>query len=482
MDKYTLKTIYPDEFNYDAGTNTTSLIDQVNSKFFIPKTASDTSSEIEVFVKSLKPDPNNSYVHLISLGSMEWYGPNKRGDGFNESSYSYRPPAPYGPEAVEIELDGGLTKYHNPTFKANGKVYREHHSIVADKSAKPLGDVVLAVYNEPMHRGELVIRLDNKEWEDDIQRISQNKPVYFSMGCLCPNDVCSWCGKRISPKDDKNRCIHLKKEVLSFKKDGTQVVAITDTPIFYDISRVARPADKIAFSLAKVASEGNINVPIVKPMPATLLDKLNNRDKVDRIELLIKLAAEEKVISKELKIPVNLPDQEDNDILNSIQENEIPKVLCIMKKHRTMLPFPHFIKMMGGTDIDDVMPLVGEALPGIFNRVINEQEGIEEFIEDSSYEGEEAVDNELLEKIIPLISKYSLNDEPIRRRVTRVIIIPSSKVASDRIFTPSTNTLAFKLAKEYARYQMSFLTRNKSSEDIRLTLAQNHSDIGYATM
>ena len=86
MDKYTLKTIYPDEFNYDAGTNTTSLIDQVNSKFFIPKTASDTSSEIEVFVKSLKPDPNNSYVHLISLGSMEWYGPNKRGDGFNESS------------------------------------------------------------------------------------------------------------------------------------------------------------------------------------------------------------------------------------------------------------------------------------------------------------------------------------------------------------------------------------------------------------
>lgn len=480
---YYFKSFSPDEFNFKAGTRTATLVDQVNGKaFFTGGLTAKVASEVDQFIADIKPDPKSSYIHLISLGAMEWYGANKRGDGFNENGGTYSPPAPFSAKEVQVELGGGLKAYHNSTFKANGKVYRNHNSIVANKDAKPLGDVVLAIYNDDMHRGELVIKLDNEEWRDDIDRVSKGKPVYFSMGALCPNDVCSYCGKRTSPKDKKNRCEHLTSELLAMKKDGTQVMAITDTPIFYDISRVKVPADKIAFSIAKVASEAGMAGDPPCPlgvMPASLFDRLNGRNKVDRLGLLIKVASEEKVISEEASIPANLPDKEDDAILRNVADKEVPKVIYLLKKNNTMLPYPHFVRLLGGRgpEIDRAMPLMGNHLPSIFNDILADGDGLSEFLEDGSYEGDEAADSELINRILPLIAKYSLNDGPIQRRVTRIIIIPSTKMASDVVVTPQADLLAFKLAKEYARYQLAFLTGNRDTRKIHLTLAQNHAGV-----
>lgn len=480
MKDYAYKSFCPDEFNFKGCIRTATLLDGVNGKLFQVIPSVKTASEVDAFVATIKPDKNHSYIHLISLGAMEWYGPNKRGDGFNETSGEYIPPAPHDKSAVTVKLDGGLKAYHNSTFKANGKVYREHNSIVANKNAKPLGDVVFAMYNDPMHRGELVVKLDNDEWHDDIDRISQGKPVYFSMGALCPNDVCSWCGKRTSPNDHKNRCEHLKHEALTYKPDGTQVVAITDSPIFYDISRVARPADKIAFSLAKVASEAGMAGVSPCPqgvMPASLLDRIQKKGRVDRLSLLMKIASEERICG-ETRIPVSLPDEEDEAILKGISEKDVPKVLFILKKNRTMLPYPQFIKMLGGDgpDIDAAMPLVGEQLPGIFNNILSDDD-LGGFLDDGTYDGEEDISASTIRQLLPIIAKYALNDGPIQRRVTQVVIIPSRKMASDVIFTPKAERLASKLAKEYARYQLAFLTENRDDRDIRLTLAQNHADV-----
>lgn len=480
MNDLAYKSFLPDEFNFSAGVRTAALLDEVNGKLYPTTPAFKSASEVDAFVSTIKPDKDHSYIHLISLGAMEWYGPNKRGDGFNEAGGVYTPPAPYSKTAAEVKLDGGLKAYHNSTFKANGKVYREHNSIVANKNAKPLGDVVFAIYNEPMHRGELIIKLANAEWHDDIDRISKGKPVYFSMGALCPNDVCSWCGKRTSPNDRKNRCEHLTRETLSYKPDGTQVVAITDSPIFYDISRVARPADKIAFSLAKVASEAGMAG--VSPCPqgvmsASLLDRIQHHSGVDRLALLMKVASEEKMCDG-TKVPISLPDEEDEAILKGISEKDVPKVLFVLKKNKTLLPYPHFIKMLGGTgpEIDAALPLIGEQLPGIFNNILSDDD-LNGFLDDGTYDGEEDVSADTMIKLMPIIAKYALNDEPIQRRVTKVIIIPSSKLASDVIFTPRAVRLASKLAKEYARYQLSFLTENRDHRDIRLTLAHNHADV-----
>lgn len=865
------KIIYPDEYNYSAGTKTVSKLDFVNGKCFVPGLVSKNASEVDNFVKTITPDKKHSYVHLISLGAMEWYGPNKRGDAFNESGYEYNPPEPYDKKAVTVQLEGGLKEFHNPTFMANGRVYREHHSILS--GGEPQGDVVFATYNEPMHRGELIIRLDNDKWADDIEKIEKGEPTYYSMGChidgtlvtmsdgsvkaienispgdqvlththrvavvestrrrptkpgeifkltvrglpdtyvteehpywvfkgydrcvgcggnlpiykdtcgqrlrhwcssscsqtinnsnnpnsdfkplsqeysfgwvpvkdlevgmyvaiklgrdnsvkresidpklaliigyylsegnllyttkralrgveftfninesayinelldalksvfpaklyvkdrpnrhtttiithsrelahylyehaneycygkrlspyimncsnetlaiivskyingdgnlskrggrttmctvsqhlanqlhtillwlgipstltksnvdgrkkkripysinirtgygeplipytdklvtrttknsnnicgghmllkiskleriseplyvnnihvindaedhsffangapvhncLTSSDICSICGKKVSPKSPE-RCEHLKNMVLTIDEKGNQVKAITDHPIFYDISRVARPADKIAFSLSKVASEGDMNTCKLNTMPVSLVDKLNSRMRIDRLDIMRKVASEE---SSDLKtqLPVKLVDSEDEDIIKKIKQEDVPKVIFILKQHRAVLPPPAFIRLVGGegTAVDDAMPLIGEHLEGIFGKLLNSPI-LKDFIEDGTYEGEENYDRELLESVLPLINKYSLDEQPIKKRIIRIVFSPSAKHASEhKIVTPMAHKLASELAKEYARYQLAFLTKNKDLGSIRLTLANNHANI-----
>lgn len=469
------KIIYPDEYNYSVGTKTVSKLDFVNGKCFVPGLVSKNASEVDSFVKTITPDKKHSYVHLISLGAMEWYGPNKRGDAFNESGYEYNPPEPYDKKAVTVQLEGGLKEFHNPTFMANGRVYREHHSILS--GGEPQGDVVFATYNEPMHRGELIIRLENDKWGDDIEKIEKGEPTYYSIGALCASDICSICGKKVSPKSPE-RCEHLKNMVLTIDEKGNQVKAITDHPIFYDISRVARPADKIAFSLSKVASEGDMNTCKLNTMPVSLVDKLNSRMRIDRLDIMRKVASEE---SSDLKtqLPVKLVDSEDEDIIKKIKQEDVPKVIFILKQHRAVLPPPAFIRLVGGegTAVDDAMPLIGEHLEGIFGKLLNSPI-LKDFIEDGTYEGEENYDRELLESVLPLINKYSLDEQPIKKRIIRIVFSPSAKHASEhKIVTPMAHKLASELAKEYARYQLAFLTKNKDLGSIRLTLANNHANI-----
>ena len=435
--------------------------------------ASKCASEVKDFVKGIKPDKDHSYVHLISTGAVEYYGPNKRGDSFNETGGMYRPPEPYCKEASEVELDGGLKKYHDATFKANGKVYREHHSIVEDEKNKPLGEVVFAAYNEPMHRGELVVRLANDEWKDDLERIAKGKPCYYSMGCLTKDDVCSICGKRTSPNDKKNRCEHLQEHLLEYHNSGKQVHALTDHPIFYDISRVACPADKIAFSLGKVASEYELT-----PPSALLLDKASGR-RVDRVSLLCKIAAEEKTMTEAEKIPVEDADEEDKDVLKKISPKDSGKVLIILKRHNAMLPPPVFMELLAGGDsvCHRAMPLIGDHLDGIFSRMLKDDD-LEGFLDDGTYDGEDVDDKELEELVGPLIRRYSLDDEPYKRRVIRITIQPGRKVAGDgMIITPGVDLFAGKLAREDARYQLSFLTAHPDRRTIRQVLAGNHSNV-----
>lgn len=476
---FAYKVVYPDSFNFHAGTKTVTKLDWVNGKAFIPTLSTKTASDVDIFVKGIQPDKDHSYIHLISLGALEWYGPNKRGDGFNESGYTFRPPKPCDKDHITIQLDGGLKEFHNPGFMSNGKVYREHHSILS--GGTPQGEVVFATYNEPMHRGELVIKLENDKWADDIEKIEKGEPTYYSMGALCKTDTCAICGKTVSP-NSPDRCSHLKDHILEIDPDGNQAVAITDHPIFYDISRVARPADKIAFSLAKVASEFDTTEPtaVLPVMPTSLLDTLNNRMRVDRLNLITKVASEERCCTVSTQLPVKLTDSEDEDIIKKIKTEDVPKVIFILKKHRAVLPPPTFIRLVGGEDssaINDAMPMIGECLQGIFGRMLHST-GLRDFLEDGTYEGEECFDRDLFNTVLPLINKYSLEDEPVKRRIIRVVITPSAKLASDkRICTPQALSLAQKLATEYARYQLSFLTDNSDTASIRLTLANNHANV-----
>lgn len=478
--QYFRKTIFPDNFNFPDGTRTVTLLDGYSKGVGFTAPVAKTAGDVDSFIRDIKPDKDHSYVHLISIGAQEFYGPNKRGDSFNEATRVYRPPAPWSKEATEITLEGGLKEFHNPTFMANGKVYLEHRSVISDPRNKPRGDVVFATYNEPMHRGELIIRLPRELWESDIKRLEDGKPMYFSMGCLTASDVCSVCGKRTSPNDLENRCDHLRNNILSYMANGTQVHAITDHPIFYDISRVAVPADKIAFSLGKVASDNTVpsfreHMPT---LPASLVDRIRGR-RADRVSLVVKAAAEERYVSSSgMDLPVTTSSDEEGKLLDSLSK-DAPKVIFILNKRKAVLPPPQFIRLVGGCgdSLDSAMPLIGSNLENIFNEIMGGGD-LASFIDDGTYEGEETTDQELMRKVAPLISRYSLEEEPVTRRIVQIVVAPSPKFASERkLFTPGAGEMAAKLAREYARYQLSFMTENPDNRSIHLTLAHNHGNV-----
>lgn len=189
-------------------------------------------SEIEQFVQGLVPDPKFMYLHVIAMGAGEYYGCNRNGDYFPERA---------------------LKAYHH-TFEQNAKIFREHKN----KSDSPsYGHVAKSWYNPEMHRVELVLAVDRSKAPDIVDKVEKKgEHPEVSMGCRVPHDVCSICGNKASKKPEY--CKHIQYELKKVYPDGRQVSMLNLQPTFFDISFVFRRADKIAFSLKKVASEFDI--------------------------------------------------------------------------------------------------------------------------------------------------------------------------------------------------------------------------------
>ena len=105
-------------------------------------------------------------------------------------------------------------------------------------------------------RVEIVKEINNSLAEqmgagDYLERIHQGAAVPVSMGCRVPWDECTICLNHA--KTRAQYCSHLKNQMLSYLPDGRQVFAINWYPRFFDISRVRKPADSIAYGLMKVA-------------------------------------------------------------------------------------------------------------------------------------------------------------------------------------------------------------------------------------
>lgn len=235
----------------------------------IVKMASEISNEASTYVKTLQPDNNIVYILTNALGASEFYGPNKNLD--------------YTPEA---ELSGGGNEYGYMTF-SNAFVYRDH--LNKDPKYK-VGDVLRAFYNPRMHRTELLLAVYKHKAPDIVLRLEQmeqsNDLVGVSYGLKCPSEVCSICGNRNTTRP--TRCVHLKYELGKVYPNGSKTMAITEKPIFYDISFVWNRANLEAIVMTKLASVAAVDEQtknsavdkIVETNPSVLEVYQNLSDKV----------------------------------------------------------------------------------------------------------------------------------------------------------------------------------------------------------
>jgi hypothetical protein len=215
---------------------TISVLDIGSSKGLI-KQASD--SRIQEYISQITPEEDKIYVHILAMGAGEVYGANRNADYFPESN---------------------LIQCHKTFETSPAHIFRNH---VNKNPAIAIGKVVFSIYNQRMHRVEVIAWIDKNKAPDVVERIERGDFPSTSMACKTAYDVCSICGNEAHTRQDY--CSHLNTELGKIYPDGRKVVSLNVAPLkFFDMSIVVRPADVTSSVLQKVASEQPFSVdPII---------------------------------------------------------------------------------------------------------------------------------------------------------------------------------------------------------------------------
>jgi len=236
-----------------AGWNIQSIFDSP-TKFAAYEPETHVPPEIEEFARNLQPDPRFNYIHTIAMSDGGRYGSNLNGDIFRADELKAA--------QTQREADknpGDMQGIPVPRFKTfeMAKFYRHHANSPIDPH---YGDLPLSVWNEPMRRVELIIRvfrepipeLNGSAAPDIIVKLDQRGYITVSMGCRIHHEQCMYCGNE--NEYVSQRCDCLRNHMNEIMPDGRLVAADNFEPRFFDLSDVSIPADPIAFSLNKVAS------------------------------------------------------------------------------------------------------------------------------------------------------------------------------------------------------------------------------------
>jgi hypothetical protein len=206
-----------------------------------------TDSRVQDFASKLTPIQGKTYLHILAMGAGEFYGANRNADYFPESN---------------------LIDYHNTFETAPAHIFRNH---VNKNPAIAIGQVVFSVYNDRMHRVELIAELWNDKAPDIVDKIESGDWPKTSMACRTPFDVCSICGNKARIREEY--CEHLSDHLGKVYPDGRKVMALNLAPLrFFDISIVFRPADVTSAVLQKVASESQVIGSVDEALMAGLQD------------------------------------------------------------------------------------------------------------------------------------------------------------------------------------------------------------------
>jgi hypothetical protein len=466
-------------FTWGDGQSAVTLLNVGRRGFDRDQLLKVAAAQTFVFAPEVKPEPGFAFVHVITTGSMEKYGSNNNGDAFNECAGSYT-----GDNGRTIQLAGGLQAYHG-TFMKYGAVYLNHFNSKKGCTT-PSGTLAFETYNPDMHRGELILKLPLSKWASDIEALDKGEPFYVSMGCGVPYDICSAC---LNKAPDRNSyCNHLKYAMNTLMPSGRLVCAINDQPHFHDISKVGKPADRIAFALRKVAAEGLPDqakeaVEEEPPLwlPLSVINAMASRKEAARADLLDKLAAIEKRIQAQGLAPAEKDLSEafgeecDDHQVAKLQQIPFSELMSATQRSNVMLPPRTMIVVIMRKPAADIPGLaeLPAALRSVFGDLRERSDLLHELTNDGSYApGMCCPAHSTLDMANELRRDFSLDDEPLRHRIVRITISrPMGKSPVEKTANSSPSAEAKVLAREYAKYQLSYLAGRPPTETELLKVA-----------
>lgn len=458
------KRILPETF--DFGVPSVEIIDAGRSG--MDKTAMlKRASAFDDIVSELKPEKGHTYLHVITTGSMEKYGSNRNGDAFNEDYSEYVVPYPEKGSKKVIQLNGGLHKFHDSSYMSKkAAVYQEHKS-----KEEPSGHIVAAKYNDDMHRGELIIAVDNDKWARRLNKKASGQDIYLSMGCSVPYDICGTCGHMA--KVASEHCKHFTHMKGALMDDGTRNFVINDSPRFYDISGVDVPADRIAYVLRKVASDGvtvkeaaydarcllGVRTPMVLTKSAGILQKLSKLEK--KIDCMIEGDNNECECEEALGHDSDAGDM----LVRVVKDYPSDEVIDCCSRNGILLSPSELFRIMG-RDVGDggrILMLCGDDSCGDCSnllRELEESDDVNDELLDGSFDQHFIPDMGLERLVSEFIPMLSMRPSAVGNRVIRITIsggpICFGKTASVDLGAEAQHALR----RTYARYLVSFAEQN----------------------
>lgn len=234
--------------------------------------------------------PGEQPVHQYALGTTEAVGPNRNYDGFPKRA---------------------CERFHG-TFVKHARCYREHAN--RDKT-KSYGHVKASEFNDIMQRIELINALNaTKEAaernggliaDEELESLAKYGTYGVSMACMVPFDFCSFCNNAARNRSEYCKSAGegghceaggLSRNIGRVLSDGHVLHAINEEPRFFDISKVKKPADHIAYVTGqlKSATVSSRNEYDMLPPLSLLADGIVGRLRLDKhLELVHKLACME---------------------------------------------------------------------------------------------------------------------------------------------------------------------------------------------
>lgn len=372
-----------------------------------------------------KPDKDHFLIHCSAMGAFEKYGQNRNGDAFTRD----------------------VLKRTHPTFVKNAHFFRHHNN--KDPKFK-IGDVVYSAYNDDMDRVELLIHGHKKLAAEEYEMVKAGEELAVSMACKVPNDRCSICDNLA--KNPLQYCSHFKETPNKYLPHHEKYAFVfNDNPRFFDISRVYRPADRIAFHLGydadgefiqKAASDGGPGLFVPAYVAAQAFGMDGSEDVIkeagleDSLHRLVE--AEQRLDYRDdeaekvatLLIPYAFGQDLDQEDLDILARREPYEVFGPLTKRACFLSFPDFSSMITGTPKRELMADSGfkevleKLLPGIFRSILNtgcscKSELLDELQLSSGHTSVDSVVDKIINKAD---ERFGCNKTSLEPRVIRIAL------------------------------------------------------------
>jgi len=320
--------------------------------------------DFEKIVNSIQP--GEVPIHVIALGCDECFGPNRNGDAFTKEA----------------------CRNFCHTFVKYGRWFREHDH---KDRARSYGVVKLAAFNEGLGRIELIVALNGTKEaarrnggliaDRELEALNSGKDLGTSMACKVAYDVCSGCGNRARSRDEYCGPVECTKYGgLRFNlgktfDDGHILRAFNPEPKWFDISYVAVPADRIAFSTGKISLDDYVK----HASAPDWLYELSPQDVAEQIKILTKLAYVEDNANEgwfKTASAYSWPNYHIKQAAEIVNYRDTPEAVWELSRLGIVLGPEDFLLSFGNADLETAVKVgskIRAAMPYIFNRMLNKQ-------------------------------------------------------------------------------------------------------------